>query len=375
MKRAAYLLQPENPSYMAKGEYIKAQITDKGLADGGVITHEDVMEGRVAGLQGAVVVIADAYNLHKVESTDLCRALEDSNVIAAPSVLRAHEADHAAGKGITILLPEAQQADFTTHIEKGKVIVVDQVSAAAVPHALEDLRQEDGGAELAQKFQSVVTGFDKWSFLYPPGHFTRPDKSEGKDELTRKDVDDVVALIQDSAREETLGVIVIGGGRVALDVLQGLKTVFASHANVVVASQQDYKADLVSALTQLSAKAQRKPLEIKIDALAGTTLKVATSAGWGNIGLISSERMFAPENVKRFKQIIDHHRQYGGRDVFHIGNVQEGDKARLMAALKQTQETPASSAPQLATALHAYLSDRGLLPDAFTKAPSGPQPL
>lgn len=375
MKRTAYLFQPENPSYLAKGEYIKAQITDKGLADGGVITREDVMEGRVAGLQGAVVVIADAYNLHKEDSADLCRALEHSNVIAAPSVLRAHEADHAAQKGITLLLPEAQRADFSKHIENGTVIVVEQVSAAAVPGALQDLRRENGGAELAQKLRSAVTDFNKWSFLYPPGHFTRPDKSKDKVELTRKDVGDVVTLIEDSAREETRGVIVIGGGRVIPEVVRNLNAIFASHANVVVASQRGYKADLVSALTQLSTETQRKPLDVKIDALAGTTLKVVTSAGWDKIDLISSEGMFAPENEKRFEQIVDHHRRYGGRDVLHVGNVREEDKTRLMAVLKQAQQMPASPAPQLATVLHSYLSDRGLLPDASTKASSGPQPL
>src|SRR5687768_16744842 len=125
MKGLIYLLQPENPSYTAKGEYIKNLMTGMGLRDGGMITRENV---RDLDLSGAVVVSADAYSFHEEGAAGLMQCLNGAHVIAAPSVLRAHEADHAANSGINVLVPEGQKDDFSAYAQKGTVIVVDEVS-------------------------------------------------------------------------------------------------------------------------------------------------------------------------------------------------------------------------------------------------------
>jgi hypothetical protein len=365
MKGLTYLLQPENPSYTAKGEYIKNLMIGMGLRDGGVITRGDVPN---LDLNGAVVVSADAYSFHEERTASLLQALNGAHVIAAPSVLRMHEADHAANSGITVLLPEGQKDDFSAYAQKGTVIMVDEVSASAVPSALSDLRRENAGGHLVEKIQSVIMAFNQWSFVYPPGHFSRPDAS--KDKLTRCDVKGIEELIKTESEAGKNGVVVISGGRVTDDVMQNLRKAFNFRANVVIASQRDYKADLPSALVQLSEEIQRVPTRVFIDALAGTTLKVVKGGGWQDISLIASERMFAPENSQRFKQAVDHHHQYGSRDVILVGNISEADKGRLRDALAPAQQSPrASSAPRLATALRDYLSARGLLADEMPPAP------
>lgn len=346
----------ENVSYQAKGAFIRSRLVEAGLADAGLVRKEDALRDPQT-LDGAVVVLADAYHLH--EDPALVAALQNSVVLAAPSVLRLEEARHAKSIGVTLLAPQPKTDECDALIADGTIRIVSKIPAAPLSDAFETLMTEPNGAEAADDMFHVTENYTDSTLIYPPGSFSA--EAGGKHQLTQADVNDLITTISEVRTSSTL---VICGGRVNAEVVGALKQRFGQRENIAILSQNDYKADLPSVYTILAGMANRKPHHVLIDGLARTTLEVvALSAGLrgeDGLTLMTSESMVG--NKKREGQIAEYYTTYDGKSLVCLGKP-------WTASLDYTAP---SSGPELDVALAQWLSDKRLVSATPNGAPQKP---
>ncbi len=351
-------IQGENISYNAKGAFIRRALVDLGFEDGGAKDRESFLAASDR-INGAILVLADAYHLH--EDPALADAMRGHFTLVAPSVLRAAEAVHAESIGATVLLPASQQKGFEDFVAKGTVLLLDKIPAVPLSAALDSLNQSNAGRAAVAAMRRIVLGRSGHSFIYPPGHFSA-ENGPGKEKLTDKDVSDMVALIES---ESVNGVLVICGGRVDADVVGSLKNRFVGNADIEILSQNNQTADLPSAYAKIVRDSGRLPHRVLIDALAGTTLEVvAESAGLSGaegLSLITSEKMAG--NARREAQVVEHFNAYGAKSLVSLGKTWDAP----------VSEASVLSAPDLKTALQLWAAARGLIPNAPLGTVSSPE--
>lgn len=347
MSTSVIQIQGENVSYTAKGDFIRRLLVRLGLREGGVKRREAFI-AEAAPMQGHVAVLADAYHLD--EDRALAQALNGSHLLLAPSALCEAEAAHAQSLGATILLPASQQKGFEAYIAKGTVVVVQKIPAVPLADALEKLEQDDKGRLALAAMRRLIRSHEKHSFIYPPGHFS-DKKNGGKVQLTARDIEDMIALIE---AESAKGVLVICGGRVVPAVVEKLQENFAAREEVVILSQNEQVADLPSAYTKIVHEEGRVPNKVLIDILARTTMEVVVEAsglaGAQGLCALTSEGMIGDD--LREQQAAEYYGTYGATQLLALGRPW---RAPLTPA-------PVFSAPDLETALRKWMKAKGLIP-------------